>query len=149
VEEITLDVFSSTYCDTLSEAGPSSSIQSTSAPITIESNRRKRIYSFANFANNAGLEDKIHLIDTENDSLQLPHDQHSFYKLLDLKGNEAPDEIIHAYKRKAKLIHPDLQQDELLKTQATEEFQRLALAYSVLKDPLKRQAYNNGNWNPT
>lgn len=61
-----------------------------------------------------------------------------YYATLQVSKNASQDEIRLAYKQRAIALHPDKNTE----VGATKEFQRLVEAYSVLKDPQKRQQYD-------
>ena len=67
------------------------------------------------------------------------------YKILDVSKNATPDEIKKAYKKKAivgilfQKWHPDKNTD---KAKATEIFQNITFAYSILSDKDKKQKYD-------
>ena len=58
-----------------------------------------------------------------------------FYELLGVKPDAEPDEIKTAYRKKAKIMHPDAGGDE-------EEFNALNKAYECLMDPASRAHYD-------
>lgn len=62
-----------------------------------------------------------------------------YYKVLGIDRNASEAEIKNAYRRLAKKYHPDVSQE----TDATQKFQELQEAYSILKDPQKKSAYDN------
>lgn len=63
------------------------------------------------------------------------------YKVLGVKKTATQDEIKKAYRKLAKLLHPDLHPDDAGK-QA--EFQAVASAYDLLGDPEKRKRFDAG-----
>ena len=64
-----------------------------------------------------------------------------YYAVLDVKKTASPEEIKQAYRRLAKVHHPDLQ-PESQKASAAEKFKELNEAYEVLSHPEKRAAYD-------
>ena len=63
----------------------------------------------------------------------------SLYDILGCDKNASPEEIKQAYRRRARQLHPDRNQDD---PNATAKFQQLAQAYEILKDPVKRDQYD-------
>lgn len=61
------------------------------------------------------------------------------YQLLGLAADASPDDIKQAFRRQARLYHPDLHPED---PQAAEKFQRLRRAYEVLIDARQREAYD-------
>lgn len=59
----------------------------------------------------------------------------NYYKVLGVNENADSDEIKSAYRKLAKVMHPDSGGD-------SEKFQQLSEAYDVLKDPVKRKQYD-------
>lgn len=59
-----------------------------------------------------------------------------YYSILGLQKNATPDQIKSAYRQKVKEHHPDRGGD-------AEHFKRINLAYETLKDPVKKQEYDN------
>eukprot|EP00930_Biecheleria_cincta_P061233 TRINITY_DN46803_c0_g1_i1.p1 TRINITY_DN46803_c0_g1~~TRINITY_DN46803_c0_g1_i1.p1 ORF type:complete len:432 (+),score=85.41 TRINITY_DN46803_c0_g1_i1:48-1343(+) len=58
-----------------------------------------------------------------------------FYKLLEVSADATPTDIKHAYRKKALHLHPDKGGDP-------EQFKAMQAAYDVLKDPRKREIYD-------
>jgi curved DNA-binding protein len=61
-----------------------------------------------------------------------------YYKIMGVQHNAAQDEIKRAYHKLARKYHPDVSKEP----DAEEKFKELGEAYEVLKDPQKRQAYD-------
>ena len=68
-----------------------------------------------------------------------------YYKLLGVDRSADKDTIARAYKKLAKKYHPDLNPGD---KSAEEKFKEVNEAYEVLKDPKKRQLYDQlgPNW---
>ena len=60
-----------------------------------------------------------------------------YYAILEVSPSATTAEIKRSYRRLARLHHPDLNQDAL-----DTHIKRLNAAYEVLRDPLKRAAYD-------
>ena len=67
-----------------------------------------------------------------------------YYKILDIERDAKEAEIKTAYRRLARKYHPDVSKE----SNAEEKFKEVGEAYEVLKDPQKRQAYDQlgSNW---
>lgn len=65
------------------------------------------------------------------------HDDH--YAVLGVSPDASPEQIVRAYRRLARLIHPDADTGN---PAAAERFERLAAARDVLTDPVRRAAYD-------
>jgi hypothetical protein len=68
---------------------------------------------------------------------QMNHDPQGYYERLDLDWNAPPEAIHAAYRRKARLLHPDIPG-----TGSAAAFMAVKEAYDVLADPLRRAAYD-------
>jgi curved DNA-binding protein CbpA len=71
------------------------------------------------------------------------HPDEDYYELFGIPPTATPEEIARAHKRLAKDWHPDLHPD---KEGATERFQRISEAYTVLKDPVTKGEYDRQRW---
>ena len=65
-------------------------------------------------------------------------DKQDYYDILGVPRNADPDTLKNAYRRLAKKLHPDVNNDESSEAQ----FKDLNEAYGVLSDPEKRNAYD-------
>ncbi|KAG1658086.1 Curved DNA-binding protein [Nymphon striatum] len=67
-----------------------------------------------------------------------------YYDILGLKKDAPQDEIKRAYRKLARKYHPDVSKEKDAET----KFKEVGEAYEVLKDPEKRQAYDQlgDNW---
>jgi len=67
-----------------------------------------------------------------------------YYKILGVERDAGADDIKRAYRKLARKYHPDVSSE----ADAQNKFQELQEAYEVLKDPEKRQAYDElgQNW---
>lgn len=63
---------------------------------------------------------------------------YDFYKILDVSRDASLDDIKRAYRIKAKLVHPDVNNSE----KATEVFKVVSEAYEVLTDERKRYLHD-------
>lgn len=72
-------------------------------------------------------------------------DYKDYYATLSVKKDASQDEIQKAYKKLARKFHPDVNKDP----QAEVKFKEIGEAYEVLKDPDKRQKYDQygSAWN--
>jgi len=61
----------------------------------------------------------------------------TWYEVLGLRENSTPQDIVRAYRRKAKETHPDKAGG------CKETFQKLSEAYEILSNRGKREAYHN------
>lgn len=65
-------------------------------------------------------------------------EQKNYYKVMGLESNATDKEIKLAYRRLARKYHPDISKE----LNAEERFKEVGEAYEVLKDPQKRQVYD-------
>lgn len=56
----------------------------------------------------------------------------AYYAILGLPATATPDEVKQAYRKLVKIYHPDMVQDEMLKTVYTEKFKAINNAYRLL-----------------
>jgi len=61
-----------------------------------------------------------------------------YYKILGVAKNASPEQIKKQYRRLARQYHPDVSQEK----DAEAKFKEVREAYEVLKDPAKKQAYD-------
>ncbi len=64
-----------------------------------------------------------------------------YYSIMGVPPIAPPDTIRQAYRQRAKEVHPDINPDQ--RAWATDAFQQLAEAYSVLIDPEQRARYDS------
>ena len=67
-----------------------------------------------------------------------------YYKIVGVPRDASAEDIRRAYRRQARKYHPDVSKEP----RAEERFKELGEAYEVLKDPVKRAAYDRlgANW---
>ena len=65
-------------------------------------------------------------------------DSLGYYEVLDCTPNSTEDELRAKYRELAKFWHPDQNKDP----KAVDMFQKIAVAYDVLKNPINRLKYN-------
>jgi curved DNA-binding protein CbpA len=61
------------------------------------------------------------------------------YSVLDVEPGASPEAILHAYRRQARLTHPDARPND---PEAVARFRTLTDAYEVLSDPVLRADYD-------
>ena len=66
-------------------------------------------------------------------------DKRDYYEVLGIQKGATEDEIKKAYRKMAKMYHPDLHPDD---PEAAEKFKEVNEANDVLSDPQKRQRYD-------
>jgi DnaJ-class molecular chaperone len=71
----------------------------------------------------------------------MKNEMDDYYKILGVNRDASAAELKKAYRKMAQKHHPDLA-DEANKEKAKAEFQKIQQAYDVLKDPEKRQLYD-------
>jgi curved DNA-binding protein len=71
-----------------------------------------------------------------------------YYETLGVPRDATPEEIKKAFRKKARLYHPDVAKD---KASAEEKFKQVNEAYEVLSDPEKRKRFDQlgANWQQT
>jgi DnaJ domain/Protein of unknown function (DUF3592) len=62
-----------------------------------------------------------------------------FYEELGVARDATRDDVVLAFRRRAKALHPDARPDD---AEAAERFKRLGTAYGVLVDPVQRARYD-------
>lgn len=72
-----------------------------------------------------------------------PTDPEGHYRVLGVSPSSSTQEVQAAFRAAALKWHPDRQPDPAKKAEATERFQRLQHAYSVLRDPARRAQYDS------
>lgn len=69
-------------------------------------------------------------------------DHTDLYAVLNVPRDCSEEDVQRAYRSLAKTFHPDKHQDESLQQAASQSFNRLNEAYSILSDPGKREVYD-------
>lgn len=62
----------------------------------------------------------------------------NYYEILEVSETASAEEIHHAFQKKARRLHPDVNKD----VHAEDEFKEVSEAYAVLSDPDKRRRYD-------
>jgi len=66
----------------------------------------------------------------------------TYYDILGVGRNATNDDVKRAYRKLAKLYHPDFYPDPQEKKDAAKLFQETTTAYNVLNDDIKRRHYD-------
>jgi hypothetical protein len=66
----------------------------------------------------------------------------TYYEELGLRPDATPEEIRQAYRHLARLLHPDAQGDQTLRSFAERQMARLNAIHATLADPIRRQQYD-------
>jgi DnaJ-class molecular chaperone len=69
--------------------------------------------------------------------------EHHYYEILGQPYTASDIDLKRAYRKLALKFHPDKQADEAAAAAASEKFQWVQRAYTVLSDRTRRQAYND------
>lgn len=69
------------------------------------------------------------------------------YTILGISQDADEDEVKKAYRKAARLYHPDMQTNEEERKLATDTFAKIAEAYSLLNDPVRRYDWRQANEN--
>jgi curved DNA-binding protein CbpA len=69
----------------------------------------------------------------------MTEEQPDLYLVLGLSPDASRTEIVHAYRRQARALHPDARPSD---PDASARFRALTQAYEVLSDPSRRDAYD-------
>jgi curved DNA-binding protein CbpA len=69
----------------------------------------------------------------------MTEEQPDLYLVLGLSPDASHTEIVHAYRRQARALHPDARPSD---PDASARFRALTQAYEVLSDPSRRDAYD-------
>lgn len=64
-----------------------------------------------------------------------------YYEILSIRRTASETEILRAYRKRARLYHPDVNPGDPI---AAQRFQTIALAFEVLSDPDRRARYDRG-----
>ena len=68
----------------------------------------------------------------------------NYYEELGIRRNATTAEVREAYKLAARLLHPDMQQDQRLKDLAECQMRRLSGVLAMLVNPRERARYDAG-----
>ncbi|MGE3725972.1 MAG: J domain-containing protein [Candidatus Sericytochromatia bacterium] len=77
----------------------------------------------------------------ENSQLDAIIQESDLFRVLGLEFTASPEDVRMAYKKLAKLAHPDMFIEPELKTKAEQAFIRISDAFNTLRDPFKRKDY--------
>jgi curved DNA-binding protein CbpA len=77
----------------------------------------------------------------ENSQLDTIIQESDLFRVLGLEFTASPEDVRMAYKKLAKLAHPDMFSDPELKSKAEQAFIHISYAFNVLRDPFKRKDY--------
>jgi curved DNA-binding protein CbpA len=69
----------------------------------------------------------------------MTEDESDLYRVLGVPPDASHAEIVHAYRRQIRAVHPDARPSD---PDASARFRALAQAYEVLSDPARRDAYD-------
>ena len=75
--------------------------------------------------------------------------EESYYEILEVSKTASPIEIKTAYKRQAMKWHPDRHNTEEDRKKVTKKMQKINKAYKVLRNPKKRQRYDQNSTDTT
>jgi curved DNA-binding protein CbpA len=75
----------------------------------------------------------------------MTEDESDLYRVLGLPPDASRAEIVHAYRRQVRAVHPDARPSD---PAASARFRALARAYEVLSDPARRDAYDRQRARP-
>lgn len=77
----------------------------------------------------------------ENSQLDAIIQESDLFRVLGLEFTASPEDVRMAYKKLAKLAHPDMFTEPELKSKAEQAFIRISDAFNTLRDPFKRKDY--------